>query len=62
MSDLRRRSYIGVYRGSVCVGELWRRSDFGVCRGGVSVSDPWRPTTLSSKNVITTKMSRKRVK
>ena len=39
VSDLRRRSHIGVCRGGVCVLDLCRRSYFGVCRGGVCVSD-----------------------
>ena len=42
MSDLCRRSHIGVCRGDVCVSALWRRSYFGVCRGDVCVSDLWR--------------------
>ena len=39
MIDLRRRSYIGVCRGGVCVSDLCRRSYIGVCRGSVCVSD-----------------------
>ena len=39
MSDLCRRSFIGVCRGSVSVSDLWRRSYIGVCRGSVCVSD-----------------------
>ena len=39
MSDLCRRSYIGVCRGGVSVIDLCRRSFIGVCRGGVCVSD-----------------------
>ena len=39
MSDLCRRSYIGVCRGGVCDSDLWRRSYIGVCRGGVCESD-----------------------
>ena len=38
MSDLRRRRYIGVCRGGVCVSDLCRRSYIGVCRGSVSVA------------------------
>ena len=33
--DSRRRSYIGIWRGGVCVTNLRRRSYIGVCRGGV---------------------------
>ena len=32
MSDLWRRSYIGVCRGGVCESDLCRRSYIGVCR------------------------------
>ena len=39
MSDLCRRSYIGVCRGGVSVRSLCRGSYIGVCRGGLSVSD-----------------------
>ena len=39
MSDLCRRSCIGVCRGGGCVSDLCRRSYVGVCRGGVCVSD-----------------------
>ena len=39
MSDLCRRSYIGVCRGGVCVSDLCRPSYIGVCRGSVCVSD-----------------------
>ena len=38
MSDLCRRSYIGVGRGGVCESDLCRRSYIGVCRG-VSVGE-----------------------
>ena len=38
-SDLWRRNYICVCRGSVSVTDLCRRSYIGVCRGGVCVSD-----------------------
>ena len=39
MSDLRRRSYIGICGGGVCVSDLCRRSYIGICGGGVCVSD-----------------------
>ena len=39
MSDLNRRSYMSVCRGTVCVSDLNRRSYMGVCRGTVCVSD-----------------------
>ena len=39
MSDLCRRSYIGVCRGGVCESDLCRRSYMGVCRAGVCVGD-----------------------
>ena len=39
MSDLSRRSYIGVGRGGVCVSDLCRCSYIGVCAGFVCVSD-----------------------
>ena len=35
-SVLRRRSSIGVCRGSLCVSDLCRRNSIGVCTGGVS--------------------------
>ena len=38
MSDLCRRSYIGVCRGSVCVSDLCRRSYIRVCGGSVCVT------------------------
>ena len=42
MSDLCRRSCIGVCRRGVCVSDLCCRSYIGVCRGGVCVRDLWR--------------------
>ena len=39
MTDLCRRSYIGVCRAGVCVSDLHRCSYIGVSRSGVSVSD-----------------------
>ena len=39
VTDLCRRSYIGVCRGGVCVRDLCRRSYIGVCSGGVCEGD-----------------------
>ena len=39
MSDLCRRSYLGVCAGGVCESDLCRRSYIRVCRGGVCESD-----------------------
>ena len=52
MSDLCRRSYIGVCRGGVCVNELSPRSYIGVCRGPVCVSDLCQVRVSSSKSVV----------
>ena len=38
MSDLLRRSYIGICTGGDCVSDLWCNSYIGVCRAGVCVS------------------------
>ena len=51
MTDLCRRSYIGVCSGGVSVSDLCRRSYIGVCRGSVCVSDLWRRTSVSHKSV-----------
>ena len=67
--DLCYRSYIGVCRGSVCVGDPWCRMYIGVLRGSVCVPDLWRRSyhgfcregvCVSDLRLAT--MSRKRVK
>ena len=45
-----RRSYIGVFRGPVCVSDLCR-SYIGICRGSVCVSDLWCRMSVSHKSV-----------
>ena len=46
LNDLCRRSYFGVFRGSVSASEVCCRSYFGVCGGGLSVSDLCRPSDI----------------
>ena len=39
MSDLCRRSFIGICRGGIIISDLCRRSFIGICRGGIIMSD-----------------------